>query len=153
MPSATFSLSKRVAPWFVLVAVFLITAAMLPVALQASSVANFCQCTQYVYAKKWLSGSYGHAYTWDDANGVLRRNGYYQVSSPVAGDVVVYDSSRFSPYGHVGIVESTPPAGATYLKVRGANQTSTGWFSDANCTNVNVITFNKRTYGETYWRR
>ncbi len=153
MSSTTIRLSKRVAHWFILVALLLITAAILPPTPQSTSAAGFCQCTQYVYAKKGLTGSYGDAYTWDDSNGVLIRNGYRQVSSPVAGDVVVYDTSRFSPYGHVGVVDTTPAAGATTMKVRGANQTSTGWFTESGCTNVNIVTFNKRTYGETYWRK
>ncbi|NOK60003.1 MAG: Surface antigen [Chloroflexi bacterium AL-W] len=118
---------------------------------RSASAASWCWCTQYVYAAKGLGGGYGDAHTWDDNNGILRQNGYYQVSSPGYGDIVVYGTDRFGPYGHVGIVTNV---NSSSLTVRGANQASS-WatFTEHGCTNASQGNFVRRSYGETYWRR
>jgi len=141
---------RRLISIFAVLGALLIAAALLvPTSISA---AGWCECTQYVYAAKGMGGSYGNAQTWDDAGGALPNNGFHQSATPQAGDVVVYDGSRFGggSVGHVGIVQSVASGSLT---VRGANQTPPGSETEAGCTNVNTITFVRRTTGETYWRR
>lgn len=109
----------------------------------------FCECTQYVYAKKGLSGSYGHAHTWDDSNGVLPRNGYRQYSIPQVGDVVVFSQAAMgNQYGHVAIITAVAPNYGP-ISVRGANQG--GSETEGNCNNVNTRSYSRN--GATFWRK
>jgi surface antigen len=141
---------RRLISIFTLLGALLIAVALL--VPTSTSATGWCECTQYVYTAKGMSGSYGNAQTWDDAGGALPNNGFHQVATPAAGDVVVYDGSRFGggSVGHVGIIQSV---GASSLSVRGANQTPPGSETEAGCNNVNTISFVRRTTGETYWRR
>jgi surface antigen len=150
MSATIYAAPRRLIRIFALLGALLIAVAL--VAPTPTSAAAGCQCTQYVYAAKGMTGSFGDAQTWDDPGGALPNNGFHQSATPQAGDVVVYDGSRpgIDPAGHVGIIQSVT---SSSLSVRGANQTPQGTETEAGCTNVNTITFVRRTTGETYWRR
>ena len=110
--------------------------------------AAWCECTNYVNNRFNLGGGFPNAQDWGP---YLTGRGYYQVSSPAVGDIVVYTAARMGNCcGHVGVIAGV---GSTSLTVRGANQI---WstFTEYNCTNVSQGNFNRRTDGtERYYRR
>jgi hypothetical protein len=105
------------------------------------------QCTQYVAAKRSLTG-YPNAYQW--ANGYLASKGFRRVATPVAGAIVVYQpgvNGTNATYGHVAIVEyvwGPDAAGRIYFPIRGANQGASNvvhyarYFTDGGYSNVSV---------------
>lgn len=112
------------------------------------AVAHWCWCTEYVANRFSLTRDYPNAQDWGP---YLTRNGYYQVTSPQSGDIVVYSGSRFPTVGHVGVIVAV---GSSNLTVRGANQLST-WttVTEAGCTNVSQGLYVRSSSGETYYRR
>ena len=106
-----------------------------------------CQCTTYVNNRFNLGGGYPNAQDWGP---YLTSRGYVHVYSPQVGDVVVYTAARMNNCcGHVGVIHGVSSA---QLTVRGANQTGSP-FTEHNCTNVTQINFNRRSDGESYYRR
>jgi hypothetical protein len=112
----------------------------------------WCWCTQFVYNKKHLSGSYGDAHTWND--GYLQSQGYHEVWPPAKGDIAVYETNLMPPHGHVAIFKGEQDGAWIML---GANQETSeaNWISKAGCKNVTKTRFRIRGQyeGVSFWRK
>jgi hypothetical protein len=112
----------------------------------ASANSN-CQCVGYVKNRFGISKAMGNA---KDMVRSLPGEGFSQVSTPTPGAVVVMQPSFSGSdpiHGHVGIVESVGESGK--ISVRGANQAGKGYFTEAGCSNVNVVNFATATSGRS----
>jgi hypothetical protein len=116
-----------------------------------ASANTFCQCTAYVSARFGNFPYPAHAADWGAS--VLPKAGFSKLASPQAGAVVVMGRSfpgSNAQFGHVGIVEQVlTERGGVFIRVRGANQGSSGNFSESGCSNVNVIRFGTSVTGRS----
>ncbi|KJU85517.1 membrane protein containing Cysteine, histidine-dependent amidohydrolase/peptidase domain protein [Candidatus Magnetobacterium bavaricum] len=127
-----------------------------------------CWCTQYVYKKKDLSGSYKHAKTWND--GFLQSTGYKDAKNKPESDQIVVFENR-SDYGHVGIIKKVKSKGDNWvLTVTGANNDGSVKGDKAGnpisckkaspdnktgCNNVSdkTYTVSKKDTNVSYWKK
>jgi hypothetical protein len=115
-----------------------------------------CQCTDYVYSYNHLTNNYPNAALW--GNGHLQNNGWYSISYPRVGGIVVIKGAYLDyvsytrggstfPYwlakdsaGHVGVGKASylNPGGQSWtIEIQSANSGLTShYFTDGPCTDV-----------------
>ena len=146
-------LKSRKIDLFILLILSAVVTGIIFFILKSSPVlaAVHCECTDYVYTVKNLTGNYPNAYEWND--GFLANNNYSENSTPEVGDIVVFETSfPGAPAGHVAIFESINSSGK--ITVRGANQLDADE-EEAGCNNVNSVTFGTSINGRSdvsFWR-
>jgi hypothetical protein len=143
-------IQKLIGPLAALMLVVFVASAPTPA---AAADATYCQCVAYV------QNYIGHIDTLyaKDAGPALKRMGYRESQTPMGINDIVVLQPGFAgapSAGHIAFLASYSSSGGTVSVIlRGANQSSSGWWTDHGCYNVNRWSFSySNNSGIMYYR-